>query len=189
MDANRFDRLARSLTATPSRRRFLGGLAAASGLLAPWASGPVEGKKKKRKKRKQKQKLKLNAFGCVDVGQACRGDDGNCCSGRCAGDAPAKGQKDESRCEAHNVGACQAGNDSCGEDIVVCAANTGACFRTTGNGPVCGKETQCTVCSKDTDCNEEDFGEGAACIVCADCDGVNGSQGTACVEAAARDFP
>lgn len=183
MDANRFDRLARARTTSPSRRRFLGGLAAASGLLAPWASGPVEGRKKK-KKRKQKQKLKLNAFGCVDVGQACRGDDGNCCSGRCAGDAPAKGKADQSRCEAHNVGICEAGDDICVAGTSECGTD-GDCFRTTGNGSFCGRDGKCSACRTDSDC-VADFGEGAACIVCAGECLENG--GAACFEAAARDF-
>jgi hypothetical protein len=180
MEAKRFDRLARSLIAAPSRRRFLGGLVGALALGATRIPGALA----KRKKRKKKQKLVFNAFGCVDVGQPCRGNSANCCSGICQGTAPKKGKKDTSRCLAHNEGVCQDGDDFCQGTTVNCGS-PGVCVRTTGNGSFCGKGATCTVCSKDTDCDEAEFGPGVACIVCVNCDGVNGSSGTACIEAAA----
>jgi hypothetical protein len=178
LEDQRFDVIVRSLITSPSRRRFLGGLAAALGLLAPWASGTVEARKKKKKR---KQKLERNAFGCVDVGQPCRGNDANCCSGHCEGTAPKKGKKDTSTCVDHNVGGCPAGADACVVGKVPCELD-GVCFRTTGNASFCGKDLECTACSTDKDCEEAGFGSGAACIVCAvtcDKDG-----GTACVAAA-----
>jgi hypothetical protein len=184
MDADRFDRLTRSLNASPSRRRFLGGLIAVRVLSATRIPDTVQAKRKKKKNKKKKQKLVFNTFGCVDVGKACRGDSANCCSGICEGTAPKKGKQDTSRCLPHNAGVCQAGDDFCQGTTVNCGS-PGVCVRTTGNGSFCGKAATCTVCSKDTDCDEAEFGPGAACIVCVNCDGVNGSSGTACMEAAA----
>jgi hypothetical protein len=186
MDSSAFDRLTRSLTASPSRRAAVHLLA---GLLVtgPWRGvddAPGALAKRKKRKKKKKQKLVFNAFGCVDVGQACRGNSANCCSGICQGTAPKKGKKDTSRCLAHNEGVCQDGDDFCQGTTVNCGS-PGVCVRTTGNGSFCGKGATCTVCSKDTDCDEAEFGPGVACIVCVNCDGVNGSSGTACIEAAA----
>jgi hypothetical protein len=116
----------------------------------------------RKKKKKRKQKLKRNAFGCVDVGQACRGNDANCCSGHCEGPAPKKGKKDTSTCVVGKV--------QCELD--------GICFRTTGNASFCGKSAECTACTNDADCDAEGFGPGAACIACISCDK---DGGTACV--------
>jgi hypothetical protein len=177
MDANRFDRIARSLIAFPSRRRLLGGLAVAPALLAARTLLTVEARKKKKKR---KQKLKRNEFGCVDVGKACRGNDANCCSGHCEGAAPKKGKKDTSTCIPHHVGECPASADACVAGQVSCELD-GICFRTTGNASFCGKKAECTACSTDADCDSEGFGPGAACIACINCDK---DGGTACVPAA-----
>jgi hypothetical protein len=179
MDAKRFDRLARSLIAAPSRRRFLGGLVGARVLGATRIPDTVQAKRKNKKKKKQK--LVFNAFGCVDVGKACRGNSANCCSGICEGTAPKKGKKDTSTCVDHHVGGCPAGADACVLGKVPCELD-GVCFRTTGNASFCGKDVECTACSTDKDCEEAGFGSGAACIVCAvNCDK---DGGTACVAAA-----
>jgi hypothetical protein len=180
MDASTFDRLARFMTASPSRRaavQILAGLL----VIGSWrgvSDAPGALAKRKKRKKKNKQKLVFNAFGCVDVGKACRGNSANCCSGICEGTVPKKGKKDTSRCIAHNEGACQAGDDFCQGTTVTCGSS-GFCVRTTGNGSFCGKSAPCTVCSKDTDCDEAEFGPGVACIVCAGCGG------TACSVAAA----
>jgi hypothetical protein len=150
-------------------------------MIRPWRGVSGALAKRKKRKKKKKQKLVFNAFGCVDVGKACRGNNANCCSGICQGTAPKKGKKDTSRCIAHNEGACQAGDDFCQGATVECGAG-GFCARTTGNGSFCGKSAPCTECSKDTDCDEAEFGPGVACIVCAGC---GTESGTACGVAAA----
>ncbi|MGH2616808.1 MAG: hypothetical protein ACRDJC_16355 [Thermomicrobiales bacterium] len=173
MDASRFDRLTRSLAAASSRRLLLRGLAAL-GLAV--GSVPAVARAKKRRKKPQ-----LNAFGCVDVGGACRGNDALCCSGICQGKKPKKGKKDRSRCVAHNVGGCTIGQDVCLGVASTCGTVEGSsCFRTTGKASFCGVRDQsdCVDCTKDTDC-EAAFGQGAACLVCDDCIMVSGN--TACI--------
>ena len=169
MSQNRVAALTRSLTSVPSRRDVLRGLAAAGlGPGVPWFRQTAEARKKNKKKEK---KPKSNAFGCLDVGQACRGKDATCCSGICQGKKPKKGKKDESKCVAHNAGICSADSDSCNSGVAVaCNAGDPTCFcvLTTGNAGFCGQFTagtdgHCRFCSKDTDCQAE-FGAGAACV-------------------------
>jgi hypothetical protein len=165
MDADRFDRFARSLATAHTRRRAL---AATLGGLLTLGALPGEAKKGKGKKKKSK----TNAFGCVDVGKACRGRNGKCCSGICQGKKPKKGKKDRSKCVAHNAGICIAEADTCtvGTDVP-CNPSNPSCFctLTTGNAGFCaafsgGPAGHCRVCRKDTDCAAE-FGAGAACLV------------------------
>jgi hypothetical protein len=130
-------------------------------------------------KKRKKPRPRLNAFGCVDVGQPCRGNDALCCSGLCGGKKPKHGQKDKRRCIAHNGGACHAEQDSCSPRLFPCGVN-GNCVRTTGQASFCGKGGVCEVCTKDEDCVALAYGPGAACIICANCDA-----GTSCFEAAA----
>jgi hypothetical protein len=174
MDAARFDRMTRWLSAAAPRRGFLAGLSAAVGLAAIGIPASVQAKNKKKKK------LKKNEFGCVDVGKACRGKDANCCSNICQGKKPKKGKKDKSKCVAHNVLDCAPGADTCSGGGTVSCGNLGVCHQTTGKASFCGNSSnsQCFDCKKDVDC-EPDFEPGAACIVCASCPG----PGTACVEA------
>jgi hypothetical protein len=122
---------------------------------------------RKRHKHKKKTKLVLNAFGCVDVGGTCRGNDANCCSGICQGKKPKHGKKDKSHCVAHDVQECQSDQDFCLEIEAPCGT-LGKCLRTTGNASFCGGDGDCLACRKDTDC-EANSGPGAACIVCAKC--------------------
>jgi hypothetical protein len=161
MDPTHFDRLTRSLTDASSRRVLLGGLATALSLAALRRPGPATAKKKRKK-----NKIKRNAFGCVDVGQSCRGNDALCCSGICQGKKPKKGKKDKSRCVAHNALDCQAGADSCAGQAVPCGT-AGACTITTGAASFCSAtgDGACVTCQKDADC-EASRGPGAACIVC-----------------------
>jgi hypothetical protein len=182
MDAPRFDRLARSLTNASSRRGLLSGLAAtAIGLAAMRFSGGVAAKKKRKNKNKKSKKLKLNVFRCVNVGGKCKGNSANCCSGICQGKKPKRGEKDKSRCVAHNVEECQPEQDACLEFPTPCGTG-GVCFRTTGETSFCGAGGECRTCSKDTDCQAE-FGAGAACVACAD--ECAGTGGTACLAAVA----
>jgi hypothetical protein len=189
MDGSQFDNLLRSLTG--SRRSLLPG---ALTLVAGWQRiSEVKAKKK------PKNKPKLNAFGCLNVGQKCRGKDSTCCSGLCQGKKPKKGQKDKSTCVAHNDGGCTPERSVCvtGSQASLCGPEA-VCLATTGNAGFCAnvagnsfsQEANCRVCSKDTDCEAAGFGQGAACVllnqgVCATpestCVGFNGSSGTACL--------
>jgi hypothetical protein len=166
MDNRTFDDLTRVLSAVASRRAAVSAAAgAALGLIAPRLPG-AEASAKRRKRKDKNKKPVLNEFGCVDVGGQCRGNDGLCCSGICQGKKPKKGEKDKSRCAAHDTGGCQAGQDVCAGEAVSCEG-TGSCFRTTGKGSFCGGKGACAECTQDRDC-QPIFGEGAACIVCAD---------------------
>jgi hypothetical protein len=162
MDAGHFDQLTRLLTAGASRRVALGGLAAALSVSA--ARLPVASARKRR------EKLVRNAFGCVAVGRKCRGKDRVCCSGRCDGKRPRKGEKDTSRCVAHDTGGCRAGqrNQNCGGVDIQCrggASLVGVCETTTGNAPYCARGYSCVSCATDQDCRSV-CGPRAACLPC-----------------------
>jgi hypothetical protein len=180
MNSDQFTPLARWLTAEPARRSFLRGLmGVALGLAALRHSDDADARKKRRKKTPQ-----LNAFGCLNVGQKCRGKDALCCSGKCAGKKPKRGRKDRRTCVAHDTGGCPKGDPSeaCGGDVeTVCTAATGlegVCDRTTGNAGFCTVSGDCFPCRKDADCQPL-CGPEAACIRCEEtCSGVGG---TACV--------
>jgi hypothetical protein len=173
MDATRFDRLTRSLSRTLPRRR-------AATLLATAGLGVVAGRPPAldaKKKKKKKKPLKLNDFGCVNVGGACRGNDANCCSNICEGKKPKKGEKDKSRCVAHDASTCLTGQtrDECGpgeDENVSCETSggtEGVCLTTTGNAPFCASNSgDCFPCQKDADCIQF-CGTGAACVPCALC--------------------
>lgn len=182
MDAPRFDRWTRSLTDTASRRSVLGLAGAALGLAVTRFPGIATAKKKHKKK--SPKKLTRNSFGCVDVGKACRGKDANCCSGICQGKKPKKGQKDTSKCVAHNVLGCQVEQDQCAGAPAQCGTSQfGLCYRTTGNAGYCGVDGGCLACQTDADCVAYNgFGQDAACVVCADECAPTG--GTACFAAA-----
>ena len=183
----RFDALARSLAAVSSRRRTL---AAVLGSLVTAGALPTGAKK-------GKKKPKLNAFGCLDVGKACGGKSGKCCSGICQGKKPKKGKKDKSKCVAHNTGGCTPERSTCvtGNQSSLCGPQS-VCLATTGNAGFCAagmsfsQEANCRPCSKDQDCEAAGFGQGSACVLinqgfCAvpesTCAGINGSSGTACL--------
>jgi hypothetical protein len=161
---------------TGSRRALLGGA-----LLIPVGGRGVSDASAKKYRRKP---VVLNLYGCVDVGNACRGNDDLCCSGICQGKKPKRGKRDKSRCVAHHVDICQPGQKSlrCGgsdETFVFCTlpnGETGLCERTTGNASYCaGSHVVCESCAKDADCLAL-CGPGAACITCSGCAG-----GTTCV--------
>jgi hypothetical protein len=169
MDAAHFDQLLRLMNTGASRRRLLHGFAAALGGSA--ASVPYVATVGKRKK-----KLRRNAFGCVSIGGMCRGKDRVCCSGRCDGKKPGRGEKDRSRCVAHDTGGCRAGqrNQRCGGVDIQCRGGVGlvgVCETTTGNAPYCASGYSCVPCATDEDCRSI-CGPRAACLPCGYyCDG------------------
>lgn len=177
MDGSRFDALVRSLTARVSRRAAMRGLFAVAGLDPARAVPTVSAGKR------GKRPLQRNAFGCVPVGKPCRGKDGACCSGVCRGKTPKKGEKDKSRCAAHDTGGCVAGQGTgfCGgSGSPTCVSATGAtgnCQTTTGNAGYCRVQENSVSCARDADC-QASFGPRAACIVCTGL-----AQGTLCVGA------
>jgi hypothetical protein len=166
MNGMRFDELARALAIRTSRRAAVFGVAASAlGTLTAQFPSPLAGKKRRKRKKKRNKPLVFNAFDCVDVGKPCRGKDSNCCSGICQGRKPKIGEKDKSRCVAHNVGGCQAGQDLCLGELVACG-DAGFCFTTTGDGAFCGGDGTCGECTNDVECAAK-LGPGAACVVCA----------------------
>jgi hypothetical protein len=190
MDEHPFPSLSRALISVPSRRDVLRALAGAGlGFGALRLPDAVDAKKKSKKP-------KLNAFGCLNVGQPCRGKDAKCCSGVCQGKKPKRGQKDKSTCVAHNTGGCTPERSACftGNQSSLCGPQS-VCLATTGNAGFCAaatftQEANCRVCRTDQDCDAAGFGPGAACVVvnqgfCASanttCAGINGSSGTACL--------
>lgn len=175
MSDSRFDRLTRRLSATPTRRGVLLGLAASLGLAVTRMPRAVTAKNK------HKKKLKRNQYGCVDAGGNCQGRDNVCCSGICDGKKPKKGKKDRSRCVAHHEGACTLAQDSCAnDDPTPCHPDLPYfCLRTTGKAAYCGwnPAPACLTCRNDADC-EQTLGPDAACVVCPSCPG---SAETMCV--------
>ena len=162
MNQNRTAVVTRSLTRVPTRRDVVRGLVGAGfGLGAARLPGVVAAKRKRRR-------IRRNAFGCVDVGGYCKGDE-HCCSGNCAGKP---GQK---RCRAHDTGGCQAGlqDTTCateanpGTDVpcTTSAGNAGFCNTTTGNAGFCAYSGGTYPCAKDAEC-QEIYGPRAACIRC-----------------------
>jgi hypothetical protein len=172
MEQARYEVVTRALTHFPSRRVVLRGIAGAGlGFGALKATDIVDARKKKRKGKKPKRPA-FNQYGCLNVGQACRGNSALCCSGICEGKAPRKGKRDRSRCVSHHLGTCTPQTNSCqtGIDVRCAEGNVlSACTRTTGNAAFCadisnGTTSHCRVCSKDADCQGE-FGPTAACVV------------------------
>jgi hypothetical protein len=191
--ADRFDRIARSLTGAPSRRRLLRGLAIVPlGLLLARFPRVTSAKR-------HKKKPKLNAYGCLNVGQPCGGKDDRCCSGICEGKKSKKGKKDKSKCAAHHTGGCTPERSVCVTGSVLSACTQGGptavCLATTGNAAFCAttvgltRENNCRVCSTDKECEALGYPPGSACLILTgvgctannDCNGVNGSSGTACI--------
>lgn len=171
MDESRFDRIVKTFGLPASRRSTLGILSAfglAGGATLPVPADMTAKKKRKNKDKNQTQKLKRNSFGCVNAGNACRGNSANCCSGICEGTKPKKGKKDKSRCVGHNVVDCPAGADACTQDAIACGSGFGRCFQTTGQTNFCAGLSTCTACEKDVDCEALGYGLGAACLVCPD---------------------
>jgi hypothetical protein len=166
VDIYRFETLTRAIASGSSRRTVLG--LALGGLLTAIAMPDADGERRNRRRKNKNKKPAFNEFGCVNVGGKCRGNDGLCCSGICLGKKPKKGKRDKSRCAAHNVGSCQAEQDSCAASQVSCGVDA-FCFRTTGKASFCGGPGGgCVDCKTDKDC-EAFFAPGSACVVCDSC--------------------
>jgi hypothetical protein len=159
---DQFDHWTRILAAAASRRVALRSLVRSTVAAGLGRLGLDQAAAKN--KRNKRKKLKKNAFGCVNVGGRCRGKNAACCSGICQGKKPKKGEKDTSRCVAHNVLDCPAGANSCQGLPVACGTN-GLCNQTTGRASYCGRGGTCFACTKDVDCAPVE-GPGAACVVC-----------------------
>jgi hypothetical protein len=161
MDAIPFDQLTRGLSTIRTRRGILAGLVATFGLAAPPNPAVTKSKKKP---------LKRNEFGCVNVGGKCRGKDANCCSGICQGKKPKKGEKDKSRCIAHDEWGCVAGFHVCADgpfaECLIAGKEDGLCGTTTGNAGYCGNSFSNISCQRDADCRTR-CGPDAACVLCA----------------------
>lgn len=197
MDQRRFAILTRALTGVPSRRDVVRGVASLGlGLGIARVLDDAEAKKKRGKKRKRKpKKPKPNVYGCLNVGQRCRGDSSRCCSGICQGKKPKKGKKDRSRCVGHDASICRVDYDLCSTGGAhVCSPTLCACLLTTGKAPFCGDPQSapidvCVDCTHDTDC-EADFGPGAACVVFGGiCSENCPNTGTACMPACKNAVP
>jgi hypothetical protein len=180
MHAARFDALTQSLGTGASRRELLGAVLAAVGLEA---LGPIDAVAKNGKKKRKKGPTR-NIFGCLDIGQKCRGKDSKCCSGICQGKKPKKGKRDRSRCVGHDESTCLAGQQppNCsGAAFVVCTTSAGLdgiCTTTTGKAAYCFGAGGCYPCKRDRDCHAV-CGPRSACIPCrADCAPLSN---TACV--------
>jgi hypothetical protein len=183
MDLDRIDDLTRVLTRVPSRRGVLVGLASALAATLPLALGDEAAAKKRRKHKRKTKKSTPNAFGCLNVGQPCRGKSALCCSGVCGGKKPKQGGRDQRRCIGHNVGGCTPERNFCFADPIqqsLCnpVGAVSVCFSTTGSAGFCGnvaafvEDENCQLCIKDTDCETAGFPPGSACVVL-DPDGIN----------------
>jgi hypothetical protein len=156
MDGSYFDDFSRSLAG--SRRSLVSGTLA---MATSWLGVSGAGAKKKHKHKKRKPKAKLNAFGCLEVGGACKNAD-QCCSGIC------DGKKGKRTCRAHGTGTCQQGIRSiCDADptIAVCNSDICACVATTAGSNYCANANYltCADCRTDTDCEALGYPSGSAC--------------------------
>jgi hypothetical protein len=192
MDAKRFDSLSRAVGRRRSRRGAVQTLATAALGAAAIRIGlstvPAEAAQVEVERR----------FNCIAVGDACKGNDSQCCSGKCKGKKSSGGgrkrnRRDKSRCVAHDQGSCTADQDTCESGRVACGrGSNGGCLQTTGNAPFCGEVSRigtgppllgCEICEKDEDCVNLNYGSGAACVVCeSKCEAVN-NKSTACAGA------
>jgi hypothetical protein len=156
-----FDTVHKSVARSRSRREAARSLA----LLLPFALPRLT-------EAKQRKTAEPNAFGCLPVGQKCRGKNSKCCSGICQGKKPKKGKKDKSRCVGHDGSTCRPGQHTgeCGGVAnIACTTSVGlagSCATTTGNAAYCLSSGECFPCTRDADCQAV-CGPQAACIQCA----------------------
>jgi hypothetical protein len=195
-----FDAMRQAVTRLPSRRNLLRGLAGAglslSSLRLPDALEAKSGKQKRARKKKKPKipRPVFNQFGCLDVGQPCRGDGSLCCSGVCAGKKPTKGKPDRRVCAAHNAGDCSPQRNYCELDnppvLSLCnlPSDTALCLVTTGSAPFCGSAlgfdaaVHCQTCAKDADCVALGFPPGSACVQMGErCNACEATQNRACM--------
>lgn len=179
MEASKFDLIARTLGRATARRLLLAGLAISpiAGYLAAGGLGNVEAKKKQKKSKKAPTPV-VNEFGCLDVGQPCRGNSALCCSGVSKGKKPKKGKKDTRTCAVHHTGNCTPQRAICEVEAPVLSlcdlpSDTSHCMHTTGNGIFCGsllsftESIHCRACARDSDCLAFGFAPGSACAILA----------------------
>jgi hypothetical protein len=167
MSFDHFDPVARSLMAKPPGRGFLRGPTGfAVGLAALGSNAAAEARNWRRMKTPQR-----NAFGCLNVGQKCRGKDALGYSGRCGGKKPERGRKVRRTCVAHDTGGraeVQPQKECGGHEGLICTSPSGlegVCKRATGNAGFCAVSGDCFPRRKDADCQPL-CGLGAACVFC-----------------------
>ncbi len=163
MDQNSILDLTRWMRGTPSRRDVLRGLAGAGlGLGVARVPAMTEAKKKRKNKPKKPKPAEPNAYGCLNVGAACMSAE-HCCSGICQGKT----------CRGHDAGICNVDYDLCTtggghfcDTHIPDQSRACVCLLTTGNAPFCAAlgNTLCRDCQTDADCEEDEFGPGAACV-------------------------
>jgi hypothetical protein len=189
MDGIRFDSLARTVGRRQSRRGAFRALASAAlGATAIRIGLGAD-------QTEAVQVTSERRFDCTAVGDSCKGNDSQCCSGRCSGKTGKKKKngrrkRDQSQCVAHDQAGCTSGQDTCDTGIAVACGSRGrgGCFRTTGNASFCGQiegprppRLNCENCTTDQDCESLGYGSGAACVVCnSECQFRN-NNATACV--------
>ena len=175
MDGKRFDSLARTVGRRRSRRDAFqalaaAGLAAAAARLGLGAEPAAEA-----------QVTVERRFNCTAVGDTCKGNDSQCCSGRCKGKKRKEGKNGngigETRASASLMirPGARPGRIRATLDIAVACGfrGRGGCLKTTGNASFCGQiegqrppRLHCENCTTDQDCEALGYGSGAACVVC-----------------------
>jgi hypothetical protein len=150
MTDHHFDRIARVLSGSRSRRQALAALMF-SVFGRSLATGSV-----------------VAGPGCKDVGKRCTSK-ADCCSGICS---RKHGRK---RCRAHDTGGCKPGHSGAicaNHDDIPCTTSSGlsgACFTTTGNAGYCGNSANCMTCTRDDECRTFWNDDRAACARCLNC--------------------
>jgi hypothetical protein len=192
MDGKRFDSLAMTIGRRRSRRGAFQALASvalgATAVRIGLSAEPAEADEVTAERR----------FACTAVGDACKGNDSQCCSGRCKGKKSSRSKDgsrrrnrgDKSRCVAHDQAECTSGDDTCDTGLAVPCGfrGRGGCLKTTGKASFCGQiegqsppRLRCENCTTDQDCEALGYGSGAACVVCfSECEFRN-NNATACV--------
>ena len=148
MDVTTFDRLARTVATTGTRRTALGTLLAAAGTALGLSGGTA------------------HAQGCLTTGEPCA-TGAACCSGRC------RRRHGKKKCRAaDNQGECTVEENICtGSGSIVCGTGDGRgpcfCYVTTRGRSFCGANIRIQSgncdCTSDTEC-EERIGKGAKCV-------------------------
>jgi hypothetical protein len=149
MDATRFDRLSRAISAGQTRRRFFARLGSGLLLLAPWAADNDAAAKKKRRKKDKRKKKHHCSPGCTGA-KTCK--QGVCvcpsgteeCGGECRNACGASRARNPHTCECckkHGVMGCSfSGADCCSDNCTPFAA--GQCHGFAA-GHACTFDAQC----------------------------------------------
>ena len=154
MDADGFDRLAKTVSGGTDRRRLLAGLGAVlAGLRGqPVAAAPAKPNGKPCTKNGQCR----SEHCCRVAGQnsgTCREccDDGDCGPGRLC----------HNQTCVPDAGTCTAGQNLCHDGTAPCGPGC-QCVRTTSGATFCGLGSRCNDCARDEDCSEV-TGPGSVC--------------------------